>query len=315
MAASVREERDGGGGEERDREEEANREGRINIRELQENAWFGLKEEDRSISWLILLDIISPDTKRHTKEIEERKKKYKEMVALSLEPITSPDVLSPSGDPEKTIRQIKKDVRRIEEVKDKAVADMYIRSMSVFWRKHIVIGYVQGMCEIFKVFYCVHKERHKEEEAEALSYFCFARIVVHAIDCFGSRQQGIERAIEEIEVLIKKYSPEIDKHFRRIKIEIKYFSYNWMSTFMFREFYQHKKIMDAHFSLGVQAFMQFNICFSISVVLYFRDKILSMDFDNALRTLQSISEYPWEDQDLDRLLSVAYIVFSNGTLC
>ncbi|KAI5171160.1 TBC1 domain family member 2 [Nematocida sp. LUAm3] len=283
------------------------------IKELRENAWFGLKEKERSRSWLVLLDIIGPLPEEHGKQIKARRDMYDDSIKGLNTPISSPEILSPSSGHNKQLKQIEKDINRME-IESKEIKERYTRAMLVFSRKYLVIGYVQGMCDIFNVFYEVHSSVWSPDDSEMLSYFCFSRVTGQALDCFGTRQSGIERSIEEIEELIRIHVPDVYRHFRSIGLEIKYFAYNWMSTFMFREFSYHKKIMDAHFSLGISSFLRFNVSFSVSVIFFLKNQILLKDFEKSILFLQNLSNYPWKNEDLNYLLSLAYIIYSKQPL-
>lgn len=283
---------------------------------LKEVAWFGLPKKHRGTLWLVLLDVLGSSLSDHPSQISHRVKVYASLSATSSSPLLSSDILSPSFmSPIKAGKQIEKDVKRMDtRIKGKDYSSTYSRAMFVFARTRPVIGYVQGMCHIFRVFHSVLAQTYSESEAEALSYFCFSKVVGQALDCFSSGQQGIERAIEEIEALLLKYAKEVHEHFQAIGLDVKYFAYNWMSTFLFREFEGHEKVMDAHFSLGVSSFLRFNVALAISTVLFLKDRICNSNFDEALILLQNLGSQPWTNSDIDVLLSLAYIVYSDGDL-
>ncbi|KAI5186130.1 TBC1 domain family member 2 [Nematocida homosporus] len=285
-----------------------------NIRELREAAWFGLGAGERSASWLILLDVLGADRDNWEEQMKSRRVIYNGLVQGLDKPSVSPDILSPSLLPQKIVKQIEKDMVRMESVLGETLRERCLRAMRIFSRKHPVIGYVQGMGEIFKVFYEVHAAEYSAIDAEMLAYFCFARIVGQALDCFGSGQLGIERSIEEIDELLEKYAQRVKEVLVRKGVEVKYFAYNWMSTFMFREFADYKKVMDAHFSLGVPGFLRFNISFATSVVIFFRKEIARDSFEDILGLLQNLNRYKWEADVLDKILSMAYILYSDGRL-
>lgn len=288
----------------------------VPMERLKEVAWFGLPESRRGTLWLVLLDVLGPSLNDHPSQISQRVKVYASLSATSSSPPLSSDILSPSFmSPVRAGKQIEKDVKRMDtRIKGEDHSGTYSRAMFVFARTRPVIGYVQGMCHIFRVFHSVLAQTYAENEAEALSYFCFSKVVGQALDCFSSGQQGVERAIEEIEELLVKYAKDVHKHFERIGLDVKYFAYNWMSTFLFREFEGHEKVMDAHFSLGVSSFLRFNVALAISILLFLKDRICSSGFDEALPLLQNLGAQPWTSSDIDVLLSLAYIVYSDGYL-
>ncbi|KAI5179770.1 TBC1 domain family member 2 [Nematocida sp. AWRm80] len=286
----------------------------IDVISLKESAWFGVEENKRSISWLVLLDILGPFVEEHPAEINRRKKTYFSILSHPTTPIHSP-ILSPTLAVDKTVRQIEKDVKRLEtKYKGIDLSPRYNRAMSIFSKKYPVIGYVQGMCEIFKVFLEVHLDNHEIDCAEALAYFCFTKIVCQSLDSFSSGQQGIERSLVEIEDLLEKYSPRTIEHLKRTGVEIKYFGYNWMSTFLFREFNSYKSVLDAHFSLGSSNFMRFNVSFAVSIVIHLHQEILSRAFESILQLLQNISQIDWTEEQLQNTLAIAYIIYSRGEL-
>ncbi|KAI5191175.1 TBC1 domain family member 2 [Nematocida sp. AWRm77] len=285
----------------------------MDMRELKERAWFGLGSGERAVGWLVLLDVLSPSVDQHAQSIEQRKRAYSLLVQSPGSPVLSPDIGSPSFTPQaKMLRQIEKDVRRVGITH--AEREVYTRAMCAFSKQHPVIGYVQGMCEIFRVFYDVFSSEFDLEASEALSYFCFVKVVGRALDHFSSGQQGIERVIEEIDELLRKHAQDLHAYFSSIGLETKYFAYNWSSTFLFREFSAHKAVMDAHFSLGVCEFTRFNTSFAISVVLFFKDKLAKKPFEEALLLLQNIGAYPWTKEGLSQVLAIAYVVYSGGSL-
>ncbi|EIJ87304.1 TBC1 domain family member 2 [Nematocida parisii] len=282
---------------------------------LRESAWFGLPRDKRSISWLILLDIIGPSTTEIDNDIRSRCKAYEQLNKQGMR-MNSPEILLSPLTHDKVHKQISKDVLRIEcDVRGINTSECYIKAMSIFSRRYPVISYVQGMCDIFKMFMDVHSLTHEIGTAEALAYLCFEKIIGKYLDHFSSQQAGIERSIQEIEDLLMKHRPVLMKYLYKHSVEVKYFAYNWMSTFLMREFLQHKEIFDAHFSLGVEEFLRFNISFAVSVVIHLQNILMESDFEGILHTLQHIQEMHWERKEVQKVLSMCYIIYSGGTLC
>ncbi|OAG29025.1 hypothetical protein NEDG_01164 [Nematocida displodere] len=290
--------------------------GAIDVQRLRELAWFGIPEKRRGLLWPVLLDVLSPLLSEHPQQIAQRRKTYVSALSIPISPLLSPETLSPPFTSlTRTNKQIEKDVKRINTLASgKDASETYVRAMGVFAKTRPVVGYVQGMCEIFKVFHDVLTETYPPDEAEALSYFCFSKLLVQVLDCFSTGQQGVERAIEEIEALLHVYASRLMLHFSGIGLEVKYFAYNWMSTFLFREFSAYKQVMDAHFSLGWGSFVPFNIAFSAALVFFLKDSLEEAGFEHALHTLQHVSERAWTPQELERLLAIAYVIFSKGQL-
>ncbi|KAH9385896.1 TBC1 domain family member 2 [Nematocida major] len=284
-----------------------------NAQTLREKAWNGLHEKERGIVWLVLLDVISPCESSHESEIQARIKAYLEL--SEEETFLTPDFLLSPSNLNKAYKQIQKDVLRIKSTfQGTDISDRYIKAMQIFTRKHSVIGYAQGMCEIFKLFIDVYAVGYSVEEAEALSYFCFTKIVCTYLDYFSSRQAGIERSIFEIQVLIKKYAPDLERHFSREGVEVKYFAYNWVSTFLIREFMQHKEVFDAHFSLGPEEFVRFNEAFSAGIIFHLSGSLLESDFEGIIRTLQNLQDRAWSRPEIEKLLSIGFVIYSGGRL-
>lgn len=285
----------------------------IDVRELKEQAWFGLAAKDRGVGWLVLLDVLSPATEQHPVQVAQRCEAYTALLKAPGSPVLSPETASPSFVAQaKTHRQIEKDVKRVELAPGEEVR--YTRAMRAFAKQHPVIGYVQGMCEIYQVFYDVLSAEVSGEAAEALGYFCFVKVVGRTLDHFSSGQQGIERVIEEIDRLLQRHAQSLYRYLTGIGVETKYFAYNWMSTFLFREFARHQQVMDAHFSLGVSEFTRFNTSFALAIVIFFRDQLINQPFEDVLSLLQHISDYPWTPGQIEQLLAVAYVVYSGGEL-
>ncbi|KAI5192297.1 TBC1 domain family member 2 [Nematocida minor] len=284
------------------------------VKSLREKAWFGFSEEERSTAWLVLLDIIGPSDEHIESSIQQKALLYLSSCSQKTQ-MHSPEVVLSPDSTFKVQKQIKKDVLRINtSINNEDRSKSFHRAMELFARKYAVVGYVQGMCDIFKLFIDVHSVSHDLEQAEALSYFCFVKIVSNYLDYFSSRQAGIERSIEEIEYLIDKNSPRLFSYLSKLKIEIKYFAYNWMSTFLFREFAAHKEVFDAHFSLGPEEFVQFNVSFATGIVIYLQDRLMKKDFEGVVHTLQNIQSEKWTKSDIEKILSIAFIIYSNGTL-
>lgn len=285
------------------------------VKSLREAAWFGFTQEERSTAWLVLLDIISPAPEQQEADLKERCALYASLCAQDVQ-MHSPEILLSPESIAKVHKQIGKDIMRTHTfVYYKDRAESFRRAMELFSKKYSIVGYVQGMCDIYKVFIDVHSSVYTEEQAEAVSYFCFVRIVSNYLDYFSSRQAGIERSIEEIEHLLAKNRPCLYAHLKKMKVEIKYFAYNWMSTFLFREFLDHKEVFDAHFSLGPEEFIRFNVAFAAGIVVYLQDRILKQkEFEGIVRILQNIQNEPWTKQDIQKLLSISYVIYAKGTL-
>lgn len=300
----------------------------VDISRLKEAAWFGVPEAHRKRVWLVLLNVLDYNTHMHALQIEKKIRTYTNSI-LNISNENSPAMHEEAAEgakPDLSIRdkdkkQIEMDIRRAKGVVvgGRDVSQMYYRAMALTSRRRAAVGYVQGMCDIYGAFLEVFLERPSggaEErgdlEAEAMSYFCFSKILDQVQDHFVDKQEGLQRAIDRIGGLIQATDPGVHACLQGMGLETKFFAYNWLATFLFREFRGTflREVLDAHFSLGISEFLPFNEAFCASLVISLRAEILRMDFNDALTLLHQVGDIPWTHQKMREVLSLAFVIYS-----
>lgn len=281
----------------------------VDIEELREASWFGVPPQHRPLVWLILLNIIDYNTEDHHLQIEKKVERYLQSIArISNE--SSPVLFGDSIDLEdKDRRQIERDVRRDGGANEQG---MYFRAMALTSRRRAAVGYVQGMCDIYGVFLEVFMETHPEKQAEALSYFCFSRVIDQVQENFVENQEGLVKGIERVEHMLRREDAEVYNHIVGVGVQVKDFCSKWLSTFFVREFKDTfiKTVMDAQFSLGIGSFLSFNEALCVAVVLVLKKEILRLtEFEEVITLLLNLStSTKWEEEKIRRILSMAYVM-------
>jgi TBC1 domain family member 2 len=284
----------------------------VDLFRLRELAWGGVPEEHRPRVWLILLGILDYNTQGHQAQIERKTLSYlRSIESLSVEssPAEEAEILLE----ERKKKQIEKDIKRMcTVIRGVEYAHVFYRAMAFTSRRRGAVGYVQGMCDIFKEFLKVFSSMDRGA-SEAMSYLSFSRLLGEVQEHFTERQEGVKKSVTAIDRLLRENDREAYLHLQRVGVETKYYAHKWMSTFLFREFEGEflEVILDAHFSFGIGEFLRFNESFCVGIVISLKEEVLCRGFEEALVLLQGIGEYPWRMSQVREALARAFIVYAN----
>lgn len=247
----------------------------ISLQELRENAWNGLPNEVRAMSWQILLGYLPTSSERRVATLERKRKEYLDGVRQAFErgtagsdgPVAAGVVGAGSspkanrgrgrGLDEAIWHQISIDVPRtnphLELYQYEATQRSLERILYVWAIRHPASGYVQGINDLVTPFWQVFLGSYITDPdvefgmdpgqlpkpvldaVEADSFWCLTKLLDGIQDNYIHAQPGIQRQVASLRDLTARIDSGLAKHMEREGIEFIQFSFRWMNCLLMRE--------------------------------------------------------------------------------
>jgi hypothetical protein len=116
--------------------------------------------------------------------------------------------------------------------------------------------------------------------------------------------------ILRLEDLVHRLDSDLHEHFQREGILYMQFSFRWMNCALLREF-PLKAIMrlwDTYIAEEQSGFENFHVYVCVVLLKMYREKLLTMHFQEILMFLQDIPTAEWAEDEIDPILSQAFIL-------
>lgn len=283
----------------------------VDLKQLKDACWGGIPGKYRGKCWRIFLRTVGLSNATYQDNIETKRNDYlerKNNVKLDY----------------RIVQQIELDVMRIE--KDKKVFDgidysqMLINILKVYAHERTVVSYIQGMSDILATFLVVFIEEDlshidadlRDDTVESSSYFCFARLVDNIQDNYIDFQKSVFKMMKKLREIVEILEPSIIRHFLRVNLEIHMFAFRWFNCCFIREFDTESAlfILDSMFSSSFITFHDFMLFFGVTLLISFKEDILSKDFGHCLMFLQDIQSSHINLKELQILLSKSHVNYN-----
>ena len=190
------------------------------------------------------------------------------------------------------------------------------RCLVVFGLTKKEVSYVQGMNEIVALFCLIYFTEYVPKngdgsienvvnlrailsevgavelrQLEADVFWSFVSIADKVYDNYIIDQPGIYKAMGSIQKLLHLKDSALEKHLKRIEIELIHFIFRYINCLWIREFRFPivVRVWD-RFLMEFEHFMEFQIFFCVALLLVHRDKLLKMEFQEAILFLQHLAE-------------------------
>lgn len=146
-------------------------------------------------------------------------------------------------------------------------------------------------------------------KVEADCFWCFSKLVDSIQDNYTFNQAGIIRQIDQLSELVKRTDLLLWKHFEREGLQFVQFSFRWMNCMLMREFPLHLviRMWDTYMAEGEGGFGDFHTYVCGAFLSKFSGRLQKLDFQDALLFLQSPPTARWTLDDIEMLLSEAYM--------
>jgi hypothetical protein len=174
--------------------------------------------------------------------------------------------------------------------------DALLRILFIYAKINVGTRYIQGMNELAgTLLYVLASDPDPEwaQYAEADTLFCFTHLMSQLRDVFIERMDatdtGIEGRIQELEILLARHDPALNKHFRMIGLDAHFYSLRWITTLFCREFTLPDSIAVWDALFADDKLPEFVLFFCLAMLLEQREELLRGDFGHNLQSLQNYS--------------------------
>jgi hypothetical protein len=247
----------------------------VSLPELRKDAWQGVPQEVRAMSWQILLGYLPTSSERRVTTLERKRKEYLEGVRQAFERGTTGSDTSmanelPGDDTQPTTNrgrgrgldeaiwhQISIDVPRtnphLELYSYEATQRSLERILYVWAIRHPASGYVQGINDLVTPFWQVflgayitdpdiefgmdpgQLPRPVLDAVEADSFWCLTKLLDGIQDNYIHAQPGIQRQVTSLRDLTTRIDSGLASHLEKENVEFIQFSFRWINCLLMRE--------------------------------------------------------------------------------
>lgn len=145
-------------------------------------------------------------------------------------------------------------------------------------------------------------------DAEADAFWTFSAIISTVEDNFTPDQPGILRRVARLEEIVSCVDPVLAEHLAANGNDFLQFAFRWMNCLLMRElpFHLVVKLWDALLACA-DGIADFHVYFCAALLTRFTDNLLTLDFEQCMLFLQHLPTQAWTEDDIDELLSQAFI--------
>ncbi|KAH9624430.1 hypothetical protein KSS87_004342 [Heliosperma pusillum] len=296
----------------------------VTLEKLRQLAWSGVPSDMRPNVWRLLLGYAPPNSDRREGVLRRKRIEYLDCVAQYYD---IPDT-ERSDDEINMLRQIAVDCpRTVPDVtffQQPAVQKSLERILYTWAIRHPASGYVQGINDLVTPFLVVFLSEHFEgsidnwstlelsEEkltnVEADCYWCLSKLLDGMQDHYTFAQPGIQRLVFKLKELVRRIDDPVSRHMEEHGLEFLQFAFRWFNCLLIREipFHLVNRLWDTYLAEG-DALPDFLVYIAASFLLTWSDKLLKLDFQEMVMFLQHIPTFNWADQELEMVLSRAFM--------
>ncbi|XP_010542238.1 PREDICTED: GTPase-activating protein GYP1 [Tarenaya hassleriana] len=302
------------------------------LEKLRELAWNGVPHYMRPDVWRLLLGYAPPNSDRREAVLRRKRLEYLECVAQFYD---IPDS-ERSNDEINMLRQIAVDCpRTVPDVcffqQDKVQKSLE-RILYTWAIRHPASGYVQGINDLVTPFLVIFLSEYLEgsvdswsmsdlstdkiSDVEADCYWCLSKLLDGMQDHYTFAQPGIQRLVFKLKELVRRIDEPVSRHIEEQGLEFLQFAFRWFNCLLIREipFHLIARLWDTYLAEG-DALPDFLVYIYASFLLTWSDELKKLDFQEMVMFLQHLPTQNWMDQELEMVLSRAYMwhsMFNNS---
>lgn len=294
------------------------------LEKLRELAWSGVPPYMRPDVWRLLLGYAPPNSDRREAVLGRKRLEYVDSVAQFYD---IPDT-ERSADEINMLRQIAVDCPRtvpdVSFFQQPAVQKSLERILYTWAIRHPASGYVQGINDLVTPFLVVFLSEYLEGSIENWSsldlseekitnieadcYWCLSKLLDGMQDHYTFAQPGIQRLVFKLKELVRRIDEPVSRHMEEQGLEFLQFAFRWFNCLLIREipFHLVTRLWDTYLAEG-DALPDFLVYICVSFLLTWSDKLQKLDFQEMVMFLQHVPTHNWMDQELEMVLSQAYM--------
>jgi hypothetical protein len=297
----------------------------IDLVSLRKLSWNGVPNEFRAMVWQLLLGYLPTNKSRRETALARKRKEYVDSIPVYFD-IADYERTVQEGE---TLRQILVDLPRtspnIPYFHQPAIQKAMERILYIWAIRHPASGYVQGMNDILTPLLVVNMSPFVEDvlradvgaldtqivlNVEADSYWCLTKLLDNIQDHYTFSQPGLQRMVLRLEDLVHRMDAELHQHFEEENIQYMQFAFRWMNCILLRELPLKSilRVWDTYLSEERGGFENFHVYVCTVLVKMYKEKLTKMQFQDILMFLQELPTSEWGEEDVEPILSQAFIL-------
>ena len=183
-------------------------------------------------------------------------------------------------------------------------------------------GYVQGINDLLTPLYLVfiqdpvHVDSLSDAflmEVEADTFWCLSNLLDGIQDNYTFNQSGVHRQVASLRAIVERIDPQLVNHLDQEAVQFLQFAFRWMNCLLLREFRLATvvRLWDGYMAeCGPVGFKHFHVYVCAAFLLKWRRQLQLLDFQDVLVFLQTPPTADWADDDVEMLLSEAFVLKS-----
>jgi TBC1 domain family member 2 len=297
----------------------------VDLTALRKLSWNGIPSEFRAMVWQLLLGYLPTNKTRRESTIARKRKEYSESIPTYFGD-SEDDRTSQDGE---TLRQILVDLPRtspnIPFFQQSSIQKSMERILYIWSIRHPASGYVQGMNDLLTPILLVFMNAYVPDalqsdlstidpqlimNVEADSYWCLTKLLDNIQDHYTFSQPGLQRMILRLEDLMRRIDADLHQHFQEQTILYVQFAFRWMNCLLLREIPLRAmlRVWDTYLSEERRGFESFHVYVCAVLLKMYSDKLKTLQFQDMLLFLQDLPTSEWGEEDVESILSQAYIL-------
>lgn len=149
-----------------------------------------------------------------------------------------------------------------------------------------------------------------QADVEADAYWCLSKLLDNIQDHYTFAQPGVQRMTLRLEDLINRLDNDLAKHFQSEGIMYQFFTTRWMSCYLLRELPLRSimRLWDTYIAEETGGFENFHVYVCVVILKTFHDQLIKMEFQDIMLFLQNLPTIDWGEQEVEPILSQAFIL-------
>jgi len=298
------------------------REPTVDIVKLKKLSWSGIPEEYRPEAWQMLMGYLPCNSKEREAVLKVKRNEYVKIVTETFKNGTE-------GLNQSIYHQIHIDVPRTNpsiSLYQNPIIQRSLEKILYCWAiRHPASGYVQGINDLITPFYHVFLSKYmplkhinkfdfdsfpKDQltNVEADSFWCLTILLDGIQDNYIHAQPGIVRQVEKMNELTNRIDEPLYNHLKEENVNFLQFAFRWMNCLLMREISLQNIIrMWDTYICETNGFSEFHTYVCAALLVKWSKELQTKEFQDIVIFLQHIPTKDWTDQDIELLLSEAYM--------
>ncbi|KAA3484338.1 GTPase-activating protein GYP1-like isoform X2 [Gossypium australe] len=271
------------------------------LERLRELAWSGVPPYMRPNVWRLLLGYAPPNSDRREGVLRRKRLEYLDCVAQFYD---IPDT-ERSADEINMLRQIAVDCPRTVPDGHSASCKWGINDLVTPFLVVFLSEYLEGSIDSWSI---LDMNSGKISNIEADCYWCLSKLLDGMQDHYTFAQPGIQRLVFKLKELVRRIDEPVSRHMDDQGLEYLQFAFRWFNCLLIREipFHLVTRLWDTYLAEG-DALPDFLVYIFASFLLTWSDELQKLDFQEMVMFLQHLPTQNWTHQELETVLSRAYI--------